>query len=258
MTDQEKNIVRQAMPIYSLTNIEKLPNNPYREFAHYAAYTVYNKLPNHTNLSLKDFNELPHTERLNIIRLANAYGDVNINFKKSDHEKVFLEFDYMAGSTVLCNVKFYLHKKFFDESIESCACEIDFSENDIFDFLNISKSDNFFDFAKTDECNMTIDVILACLYIFANPTEFIKVYKAKSIVTKNITMFTKKLIEPIVTDMSIIFTPEYFLIGVICGTSIIKEKYAYDNYLESIKSFVSSIKEKFGDTYVKQDETDSN
>lgn len=254
MIELEKNSIRKAMPIYALTPIEKAQNNPYREFAHYAAYTVYNKLPKHIGLSLRDFAKLSYDEQAKILTAANEYADnVNIVFSTPEHPKIFLTANYMSEDKNLCNIKFYSYGKFCDSEKDYYACELDFSDNDIFGFLNISNYDNFFDFTKTDLCDMSIDMILSCLYVFANSTDFIKVYKAKSIVTKNITIFAKKLIEPIVTDMNIIFTPEQFHIGVICGTSIIKESYTYENYLESIKSFTNSIKEKFGDIYKKED-----
>lgn len=253
MTEMEKNTIKKAMPIYTLTSIEKIQNNPYREFVHYAAYTVYNKLSNHIDLSLRDFANRSYEDQIKVLTAANEYVDnVNIVFNRPNHPKVFLDANYMSGDKQLCNIKFYSYTKFCNSDETHYACELDFSNNDIFDFLDIQKSDNFLDFTKTDLCDMSIDMILSCLYIFANPVEFIKVYKAKSIVTKNIVMLTKKLIEPIVTDMNIVFTPEYFYVGVICGTNIIKETYTYDNYFESIKNFANGIKEKFGDIYKRE------
>ena len=92
-------------------------------------------------------------------------------------------------------------------------------------------------------------MFMAFLKAFANSTDFIKVFKAKSLITKNIQLFADKLVRPYVVDMNIIYTPEHFLIGAVCGTDIIKQSYDYDNYLEHIKQFAANIRAKYGDKY---------
>lgn len=253
--NKEENI-KSAMPVYTLTNIEVMPVNPYREFSHYAAYTVYPTIEDKVNLSFKDFFNLSQEERIAIIKRAENFAKncrVEI-LEKTSHKRIFLEGNYYIDNTLLCNFKFYSHLAYTapeneQSDTEHYAVEIDFTKNDFLNFLNVNNSDNFFDFSKDDSNTMSVDMFLAFLKNFANSTDFIKVFKAKSLVNKNIQLFADKLVRPYVVDMNIIFTPEHFLIGVVCGNDIVKEAYTFDNYLEDIKSFAANIRAKYGDKY---------
>ena len=108
-------------------------------------------------------------------------------------------------------------------------------------------------FAKSDKSPATLDMIFASIYALYNFTEYTKYFKTKMLAVKNIQMFCDKLIKPIVTETQLHFSPEYFVIGVLCGDTIIKEEYSYDNYLNTIKDFEKSIRDKFGEKYAKKD-----
>ena len=254
----DKSVIKLASPVYTLTNIEVMPNNPYREFAHYAAYTVLESLENNFhNLSLAEFGKLSLDKQKEIILEAVSFApNAKVEFAEApSHKRIFLEGTYKLGDTVLCTFKFYTHLSYTapDESSKSdelhYACELDFTMNNFLEFLQVNSYDNFFDFSKDDSNIHTVDMILAFLKTFANSTDFIKVYKAKSLVIKNIQLFADKLVKPYVVDMNIIYTPEHFLVGAICGTDIVKQSYDYDNYLESIKQFAAGIRAKYGDKY---------
>lgn len=253
----DKTTIKTASPVYTLTNIETMPTNPYREFAHYAAYSVLPTLEKTVNLSLKEFGNLSIDEMKNIIKEADNFAPgARIEFKKdTSHKRIFLEGSYYLNDIELCTFKFYNHLSYTapDDSSQNdeihYAVELDFTMNNFLDFLQISSYDNFFDFSKDDSNKLTVDMFMAFLKTFANSVEFIKVFKAKSLVTKNIQLFADKLVRPYVVDMNIIYTPEHFLIGAVCGTDIIKQSYDYDNYLEYIKQFAANIRSKYGDKY---------
>lgn len=254
----DKNVIKTASPVFTLTNIETMPTNPYREFAHFAAYNVLPSFENYHMLSLKQFSQLSLDEQKAIIKEAEAFGpNVEVKFAETpSHKRIFLEVTYSQNNITLCTLKFYSHLSYTTPETDSTksdelhyATEIDFTMNNFLDFLQISNYDNFFDFSKDDSNTLCVDMILAFLKTFANSTEFLKAYKAKSLVTKNIQLFADKLVRPYVVDMNIIYTPEHFLIGAVCGTDIIKQSYDYDNYLEYIKQFAANIRSKYGDKY---------
>ena len=259
----DKSTIKTASPVYTLTNIETMPTNPYREFVHYAAYSVLPTLEKNVNLSLKEFGKLDIEKMKEIIKEAENFASgARVNFKdETSHKRIFLEGSYFLNNIELCSFKFYNHLSYTATDNNSqndelhYAVELDFTMNNFLDFLQISSYDNFFDFSKDDSNSLTIDMFMAFLKTFANSTDFIKVFKAKSLVTKNIQLFADKLVRPYVVDMNIIYTPEHFLIGAVCGTDIIKQSYDYDNYLEHIKQFAANIRAKYGDKYKLEKET---
>ena len=260
----DKSVIRLASPVYTLTNIEVMPNNPYREFAHHAAYTVLDTLENNLHhLSLAAFGKLSLEQQKAIILEAESFApNAKVEFAETpSHKRIFLEGTYKVGDNVLCTFKFYTHLSYTAPERSSnndelhYACELDFTMNNFLEFLQVNSYDNFFDFSKDDSNEYTVDMILAFLKSFANSTDFIKVFKAKSLVIKNIQLFADKLVKPYVVDMNIIYTPEHFLIGAICGTDIVKQSYGYDNYLEYIKQFAAGIRAKYGDKYKVEEET---
>lgn len=244
----EKEQIKKVLPVYSLTNIEEIPNNPYREFAYYAGYTVYPEMENTVNISFSNFANLPHNEQEQVLRLPETIvpGTTAV-FKTPSHEKIMFDCEYSFNGTYLCNIKFYSYYAFSGDG-ENYAVELNFQENPIFDFLGIDKTENnFFDFIADDENPAGMDMVFAFVKTFANSVDFLKTYKAKTIITKNIKLFAEKLVKPLVSDMSILFTPNYFIIGVIHGIDIIKGKYEYENYLNSIKEFAEDLKKTYGD-----------
>lgn len=253
----DKTTIKTASPVYTMTNIETMPTNPYREFAHYAAYSVLPTLEKTVNLSLKAFGQLSLDKMKEIINEANNFAEgARVEYKSEpSHKRIFLEGSYFLNDIELCTFKFYNHLSYTSPETDSkndelhYAVEVDFTMNNFLDFLQVSSFDNFFDFSKDDSNTLTVDMFMAFLKTFANSTDFIKVFKAKSLVTKNIQLFADKLVRPYVVDMNIIYTPEHFLIGAVCGTDIIKQSYDYDNYLEYIKQFAANIRAKYGDKY---------
>lgn len=260
----DKNVIKTASPVYTLTNIEVMPVNPYREFAHYAAYTVLPTLEDKFHkLSLKAFGQLTTDEQKAIINEAATFAPgVEVKFVETpSHKRIFLEGTYELNGNTLCGFKFYTHLSYTSPEVEASnsdethyAVELDFTMNDFLNFLQVSTFDNFFDFSKDDKNDLSIDMFLAFLKTFANSTEFIKVFKTKSLITKNIQLFADKLVKPYVVDMNIIYTPEHFLIGAVCGTDIVKQSYDYTDYLESIKQFAAGIRAKYGDKYKNEKE----
>lgn len=262
----EKSVIKTASPVYTLTNIETMPTNPYREFAHHAAYTVLPSLEKYHNLSLSKFGKLTSDEQKAIIKEAEGFAPgVEVKFAENpSHKRIYLEGNLLQNNVVLCCFKFYTHLAYTAPEGSTpnndelhYAVELDFTMNNFLDFLQISNYDNFFDFSKDDKNDLTVDMFMAFLKTFANSTDFIKVFKAKSLVTKNIQLFADKLVRPYVVDMNIIYTPEHFLIGAVCGTDIIKNSYDYDNYLESVKQFAASIRAKYGDKYKVEKEAEA-
>lgn len=260
----DKNLIKSATPIYTIIENSKSSINPYRELIHFVVNNVFPNLKEYHNVSLRDFAKLTVDKQREILKSAEAFGEnLKVEFhEKTSHKKVFLEANYIQNNKVLCILKFYSFASYTksDSDVEEDILnekdirynvEIDFSMNDFLNFVNVFKHDNYFDFSKDDTNPLCIDMVLSFMKLFTDPTDYFKQHKATAITTNNIQMFADKLIRPYVTDMKIIYVPEHFLVGIICGTNIIKQTYEYDNYLASIKELAASIREKYGDTYKK-------
>lgn len=241
-----ENIIKSSGPVYSLINIEQNPVNPYRELMYYCISTVYSNMENKLNLSFLDFAELPVEKQKQILSIPESYCDgVTVSFESSIHKKVLYKCIYKKDNTILCELMFYSYTDYVKDK-DAYAVEIKFVDNPIFDFLDINRDNNYFDFVKDETTTANIDIVLSFIKVFANDIDFLGVFKAKALVTKNIKMFADKLIKPYVTDMNILFAPNYFIIGAIHGINIIKKEYSYDNYFNSIKEFAADIKERYG------------
>jgi hypothetical protein len=247
-----------AIPIYTIVNIITVPLNPYREFVNYCVEHTYPKVEHTFDLSLDDFyNSSADVKKKFCDKLQELLPNVTVNVAETtSHPKIFLEGSLLNGKETICEFKFYTHlnyistKQISDDS--HAACEIDFTANSGLDFLNISKSDHIFDFNKAYDNEHTIDMILAHLYGLANFTDFIKHFKTKSLIVKNIEMFSKKFIAPYVQDISIVYGTDEFIIGTLCGDDINKEYFKYDNYLNSVKQYAETIKSMYGEKYYQE------
>lgn len=261
----DKNLIKSATPVYTIIENSNSSINPYRELIYYVAKNILPNLKEYHNISVREFAKLSADKQKEIVKSAGSFAEnLKVEFpEKTSHKKVFLEANYIQNNTVLCTLKFYSFASYtrsnYDDTEENNLSEndihynveIDFSKNEFLNFMNVSKYDNFFDFSKDDTNPLCIDMILSFMKLFTDPTDYFKQHKAMAITTNNIQMLADKFIKPYVTDMKIIFVPEHFLVGVICGTNIIKQTYDYSNYLVSIKELAASIREKYGDTYKK-------
>lgn len=254
-----------AAPVYSINSIDTYPLNPYRLLVYYIKTVSYNEIE-HNNISLKDFyKNYSNTKRRELIDSAIAklnLPNLNIEYvEKPEHEKIFLEFLIKKENTEIGHFIFYTHLSYISsfryDTDEYVAAELDFSKYNCFEFLGIDPSNNIFDYSKDDKATPLFDMIIASIYAMYNFTEFTKYFKTKMLAVKNIQMFCDKLIKPIVTDMQLVFSPEHFMLGVLCGNTILKDSYSYDNYLQTVKEFEKSVRDKFGETYAKHDEDSS-
>lgn len=249
---------KTSTPVYSIENISQFPLNPYRLFVFHCADTIYPSIENKLNMSLKDFSELErHKQEALIVNAFRNFPNMEIKFaEKPSHERIFLEFDVRNKGSQICLVQFFTHLTYIagndsneKDDNEYVACEVNFTEFDGFDFTNVSRRGNVIDFAKSDTDKEVMDMFVAHIIGLIDFTEFVKAYKAKSLVIKNINLFCDKLITPYVSDIQTAFSPDQFIIGVICGDNIHKMTYSYDNYLESVKTFSNAIKAKYGEKY---------
>lgn len=251
------NDIEVAIPAYSILSLEGCNVNPYREFSFYCKNTIYPNLSKYYNLSLKDLYAMTNKERINFV---NSLNEIMPNAKftideKPPHEKIFLKFDVSIENRNIASVIFYTHYSYssslsvtsnpnfnYDDLESFVACELDFTMFDELSFLQIPKENNIFDYTKSDENSLTVDMIIANLCGLCNFIDFIKILKTKILTVKNINMFTEKLIKPYVSDLTILFSPDSFIIGVICNNNIYKKEYSYNNYLTSINKFSEFIK----------------
>lgn len=250
-----------ALPVYSMASIDSNPLNPYRLLVHYIKTNAYNSIE-HSNISLSDFyyNYDNAARRELVESTIKKFNLPNLNVQfvdKPEHEKIFLEFKFYKENIELGHFIFYTHLMYTSSSrydtSEFAAAELDFSAYNCFEFLNVEQANNIFDFAKSDKAPETLDIIFATIHTLYNFTEYTKYFKTKMLAVKNIQMFCDKLIKPIVTDIQLYFSPEYFMIGVLCGDTILKDEYSYDNYLNTIKSFEKIIRDKFGEKFATKD-----
>ena len=249
---------KTSTPIYSIENISQFPMNPYRLFVFHCADTIYPSIENKLNMSLKDFYKLErHNQEAIIMKSFCHLPDVEIKISETpSHTRIFLEFEVRYRGSHICLVQFFTHLTYIagytsseQSDTEYVACEVNFTEFDGFDFTNVARRGNVIDFAKSDTDKEVMDMFVAHILGLIDFTEFVKVYKAKSLVIKNINLFCDKLITPYVSDIQTAFSPDQFIIGVICGDNIHKMTYPYENYLESVKTFSNAIKEKYGEKY---------
>ena len=249
---------KTSTPVYSIENLSQFPMNPYRLFVFHCADTIYPSIENKLNMSLREFSKLErHNQEAIIMNSFRHLPDVEIRFAEQPaHERIFLEFEVRSRGSHTCLVQFFTHLTYIagndspgQSDTEYVACEVNFTEFDGFDFTNVARRGNVIDFAKSDSDKEVMDMFVAHILGLINFTEFVKVYKAKSLVIKNINLFCDKLIAPYVSDIQTAFSPDQFIIGVICGDNIHKMTYHYDNYLESVKSFSNAIKAKYGEKY---------
>jgi hypothetical protein len=252
----ENKDLSKAIPIYTVVNVAKFPLNPYREFVHFCINNTYPLFEDMTKLSLDAFRQLSAEERVNIFnKVTEKHPEITFNiFEKTSHPRIFLEADVLGKGTKVCNVKFYTHLYYSESNKEKddkeyVAAEIDFTDNPELDFLNINREFNVFDFTRSGEDPNTIDMFFAHLYALCNFTEFLKHFKTKTLIVKNIDMFANKMIRPWVQDMAILYSANEFSIGSICGEEINKDVFPYDNYLNSVKKYAEEIKAKYGDKY---------
>ena len=251
----ENKDLSKAIPIYTVVNVAKFPLNPYREFVHYCVDHNFPLFDGMTGLSLADLKNLSQKNRVKILgSVTEKYPAIVFNiFEQTSHPRIFLETDVLNNGTKVCNVKFYTHQYYSDSSTkdntEYIAAEIDFTNNEELDFLNINREFNVLDFTRDGDDKNTVDMILAHIYGLCNFTDFLKHFKTKTLTVKNIDMFAKKMIEPYVQDMAILYSAKEFSIGTICGDEINKDTFTYDNYLQSVKQYAAEIIAKYGEKY---------
>lgn len=248
---------KTSTPVYSIENLSQFPMNPYRLFVYHCADTIFSGMQNKVDMSLNEFFRLEKDEREHIIKDAFKHlPGVEVIFKeKTSHARVFLEAEIKNKGSHICNLQFFTHMTYLagnsreEVDEEFVACEVNFTEFDGFDFTGVNRRGNVIDFAKSDADPEVMDMIFAHLYGLIDFTEYVKCFKAKSLIIKNINLFCDKLITPYVSDIQTAFSPESFIIGAICGETIHKMTYKYEDYLASVRSFSDGIQKMYGDKY---------
>ena len=129
------------------------------------------------------------------------------------------------------------------------SMEIRFPDFDGFDFVEVNRQDNMFTFSKDDRDANITDMLVAIFHGMVNFLDFIRTYKAKTMIAKNIRMFAAKFIGPFVTDYYIEYLSDKFQIAVLCGPYTHKEICSYDGYLPKIKEFAKALEDKYGTQY---------
>jgi hypothetical protein len=248
---------KTSTPVYSIENLSLFPMNPYRLFVYHCAGTLFPAMEDKLNMSLAEFFKMSEIEREHLIeKTLSKFAGVEVIFaEKTSHARVFLEAEIKSKGSHICKLQFFTHMTYLagnsreESDVEFVACEINFNEFDGFDFTGVSRGGNVIDFAKSDSDPEVMDMIFAHIYGLVDFTEYVKVYKAKSLIIKNINLFCDKLITPYVSDIQTAFSPESFIIGAICGETIHKMTYKYEDYLTSVKSFSEGIKQMYGEKY---------
>lgn len=274
-------VLLSSAPVFSIVELEKFKLNPFREFTNYCATNIINKLNNKCGMSLVDFYEICKADKkeaefkLKDILKSNISDDIEINFDKPEHKKIFLECSINYKMKPIGRLKFFSHIVFLDkdknddiddtlenDDNEYRACEFNFQEFN--EFLHVINDDTdyissmVYMFAKDDQNNDTIDMLVSHIKGVCEFTDFIKTFKAKSLIVKNIDMFIKKLVEPYVSDYEVYYTSDNFIISVLCGCTLHRVTCNYDNYLAQIKNLKEKLIDKYGEKYHKPDKEHKN
>lgn len=242
---------KKSVPIYTLENILKFPLNPYREFVYHCSTEYFNSLPFKFNLSLEDIYGFSSDEKNQYINEMNSnFKDIKLICKDSSDEEVFLKAEVSYKNKNIGTLTFFRYiddeTGFKSSNDYHLAMTFGFSNFDGFDFIEAVREDNVLNFAKDGEDKETADMIFAHLIGFDNFFDFVKVYKAKILMVKNINTFSEKLIKPYVSDMQVVCMSDEFIISLLCGDQVLKYAYPYKNYMKSIKDLNVEIINKFG------------
>lgn len=263
-----KNILltTKSAPVYSVLGLSEFLINPYREFVYFTVTSVFPELEHKSHMSMRQFYDMKdknnQKELFKDLCEKNIPG-IEITFNKNtSHKKIFVEANVAYNGDNLGTIQFFTHitylgnPKDYDDAnddTEYVACEFNFIEFSKFKTLvnndTSYQNNNIIDFSKDENDNDTIDMIIAHIKCLANFTDFVKYYKTRSIVTNNINMFVDKLIGPYVSDYQVIYTPEYFIVAVLCGSVMHKLEFSYNDYLNSIKDMAEKIKARYGEKY---------
>jgi len=211
-------------------------------------------------MSLKDIYALSQEEQKNyLIRMNDVLDDMQlVKVDVANDDTIFLMAEVLVKGKKIGTMSYIVYHDFddIDESKDShMSMTFDFCAFDGFDFVGCPHGDNLFNFIKDDSDNETADMIFAHLWGFAHFLEFVRVYKTKALMVKNIDIFSKKFIQPHVSSMQTAFMSDEFLIAVLCGEQVFKHTYPYTNYFKSIKEFSDAIVEKFVDKYAVAERT---
>ena len=139
---------------------------------------------------------------------------------------------------------------------------LSFTDIDMFGFLDIEKESNTFNFSKSDTEPKTIDMALAMMLcvateFMAGGSDFLKFFKRKTLVAKNITAMFNKFVKPYVGDGMAVFRMQTFILTALCDNKFYTKEVPYEGYLDSIKYFADAMKGIYGDRFVKHDGADA-
>lgn len=244
----------RATPVYSLENIAEFPLNPYREFVRYCATVCMDSLPYKFNMSLDDFYKSAKTDQIKCTdKINGCLKNVKLipNIAKRLQSE-FFQVSINLNNIVIGSISFKtldIVDNTRDVSATQHCANFRFDDFDGFDFTGVPRDDNVFSFIKDDKDVDVIDMIFAHLYGIDTFLDFVRMYKALSLKQKNISIFTDKLVMPIVTSMQVVYMSETFTIVTLCGANLDKYTYGYDNYMKSIQSCRDNILERFGTNY---------
>lgn len=265
-------MTKKSTPVYPLESIEEFPLNPFREFVYYCVTTVMESFKDRTNMSLKDVwakcanseNTIDEKGIGEIIDLVeNRVPGLSMSKveKTDDDNSLVISFQIKIKGADFGICKLYRHVAYTKSTVNSAtsqhvAIELNFEDFDGFDFLEVSRKHNVLEFCKDDEDKESFDVFIAHLIGFANFLDFVRAYKAKDLITKNIKMFVDKFVSPYVMSTVVQFTVESFIIAVMCGDKLHRKVAPYEKYLTTIQEFGNAIVERYGETYKKVEKTD--
>lgn len=257
---------RGFFPVASLEAIEKFPLNPYTEFLLYCANSVLPTMEDKYQMSIRDFEAVAKnfdTDDSFLKEMAKKVPglDLKLGGKDivSDRQNCVCKFEvYINGRVVgVCHLFRYIPVSDLVNLPENrngvATMEFRFIDFEGFDFVELPRQDNIFSFCKDENDKGTIDMLLAIFKAMVNFLDYIRAYKAKVLVSKNIKTFAAKFVGPYVSDYFIEFLSDGCHIAVICGENIHKTAFGYDDYLKSIKEFGNTLKEKYGTKYGPQE-----
>lgn len=275
---QKKKIILESLertPACQQLSFIKYPVQPFTEFVYFCSNNFYDKIEDKTGLSIKDIYNavisksgkekdavIANFADMITARCPGTTWKYTQEFENNTcNQRIFVDLDIFFKGSTLCNIKLYTHMSFITPAKLGdrvyAACQFDFSTFDGFDFLELDRDTNIFDFSKDDECKETFDMIIACVQGLTHFTDFIKEYKVKTITVGNIQNFIDRLIAPIVNDVQALCTPYEFVIVAKCGEEFIKKKYSYEDYLNSVRDFANYIKEKYGERFTVTEPSDN-
>lgn len=154
-------------------------------------------------------------------------------------------YSYCKDGKILMNIIMFTRDGYGkeEEGKRFNTCEMNFTEWDVFDFIKCGKEHNFFDFASNGMVEGTMDLVGAILLAFSDFDTYIREYKAKSLVVKNVMLLADKLVKPICETYDVTFRPNVLIAAALHGKKLYCREIPYDGYAANFKDYVVKLKE---------------